>query len=196
MDSNIYQQPKAQLIDASNSKIEQAEHYILPQRKLWIFSIASLGVFLVAWNYLHWRRIKQTEQSDIWPVPRAIFSVFFIYPLLIEFDGSREQKNIEYKWSVALNVTLYVVFFIVGNLLDRIYGIAEMEVNGVYYGLWLASLIVPVWVISNAQRVANLACDDAQGETNSKWTLGNTLWLGACVVLWALAIVGLFFTEV
>jgi hypothetical protein len=50
--------------------------------KLAIMSLATFGLYEVYWMYKNWKAVKEAEKSDVWPVPRAIFVLFFMYTLL------------------------------------------------------------------------------------------------------------------
>lgn len=195
MENNVYTAPEAELIDDSNAQDagkQLGEHYVLPQLKLWVFCVLSFGIFLLPWSYMHWRRIKQSDNSDIWPVPRAIFSVFFIHSLFTRFELSKVDVGSKYNWSLGTNAAFYIIFSVIGNLMDRIYESASMDIGAGYWVLFLCSWIIPIVTISNAQRVANIAVNDPQGETNSRWTVANFLWLGLCITFLALAAFGLY----
>ena len=195
MENNIYNAPEAELVDQSNSTDEVIEFYVIPQTKLWIFSIFSLGIFLLPWNYMQWRRVKQTQNSSIWPVPRAIFSIFFVNSLFNMFDTSRKQSDREYSWSPGTNAGMYILFVVLSNVIDFF----EAEFSGpsewIYWLIVLGTLFVPIWAVSNAQRVANLAAGDPTGASNSQWTIANYVWCLVLALFWALAIYGLFYDE-
>lgn len=195
MENNVYTAPKSELIDDSNAQDadkQLGQHYVLPQLKLWVFSMLSFGIFLLPWSYIHWRRIKQNDSSDIWPIPRAIFGVFFIHSLFTRFDESKDDSGSEYSWSPGTNAALFIVFSVIGNLMDRIYEGASVTIGAGYWVLFLCSWVMPVLAISNAQRVANIAENDPQGQLNSRWTVANFVWLAVCIVFWSLAILGLY----
>jgi len=145
---------------------------------------------------MHWRRIKQNERSDIWPVPRAFFAIFFVHSLFTNFEQSKINIGSEHKWSPGANAAFFIIFSIIGNVMDRIYEAASISVGGTYWVLFLCSWIIPIVSINNAQRVANIAANDPRGESNSKWTATNVLWLALCIALWVLGIWGTLYGEV
>jgi len=193
--NNVYDAPQAELLDESNAQA-LSEHYVLPQSKLWIFSILSFGIFLIPWNYMHWRRIKLLENSNIWPAPRSLFSIFFIHSLFTNFELGKQQIEAEYTWSPAANAAAFIIFSIIGNLLDQIYSAMSLEIGLEYWLLFIAALIIPILSISNAQKVANIVSNDPTGHSNSRWTIGNYLWLVICLGFWALIGLGLFYADV
>lgn len=82
MDTNPYAPPTAVVADAMPFAAESAETPFFPVSvaKLLVLSICTLGLYEVYWFYKNWQRIKAREGSDISPVPRALFSVFYCYP--------------------------------------------------------------------------------------------------------------------
>ena len=194
MEDNVYSAPEAKLIDDSNTD-EVGQHYIIPQAKLWTFSLLSFGIFLLPWNYMHWRRVKVNEDSTIWPAPRALFSIFFINSLFTKFEASKTNSGAEHTWSPSANAAAYIIFSIIANILDRIYELTTTDIDAVYWVLTLSALIIPILTISNAQRTVNIACGDPHGDSNRKWTLANYLWLALLLVFWVLAIFGTIYGD-
>jgi len=195
MENNVYTAPEAELIDGTNTD-EIGKHYILPQSKLWTFSLLTFGLFLVPWSYIHWRRIKLNEDSDIWPVPRALFSIFFVNSLFTKFEISKLNVSAQHRWSPSGNAAAYIIFSIIGNILDRIYDSTSIDIGIVYWVLFICSWIIPVLNISNAQRVANIAANDPRGESNSRWSTGNYLWMAVILVVWVLVFVGILYGDI
>lgn len=195
MENSPYTAPQAELIDQENVAAV-SEHYVLPQSKLWIFGLLSLGLFLLPWNYIHWRRIKHSEGSNIWPAPRSLFSIFFINALFKEFERGRIKIGADYNWSPATNAGFFILFSVIGNVLDQVYSALSATTGFEYWLIFTLTIIVPIWNISNAQRAANMAANDPKGDSNKKWTIGNALWLVACIAIWALVYIGLFYGDI
>lgn len=63
---------------------------------LWFCSFSFYGLY---WFYKNWRLIKEREKSDIMPVWRAIFSIFFCYTLLTRIK--KRADSLELKESIA-----------------------------------------------------------------------------------------------
>jgi len=49
--------------------------------KLIVMSICTLGMYQLYWFYRNWCHVKRNEESEIQPILRAIFGMFFCYPL-------------------------------------------------------------------------------------------------------------------
>lgn len=61
-----------------------------------------------------------------------------------------------------------------------------------YIAVTLILLLLGTWPMVNAQKVANSVCGDATGESNSRYTVGNIVWMIVASMLWVLTVVGVF----
>ncbi|MBD2769655.1 hypothetical protein IC235_17330 [Hymenobacter sp. BT664] len=55
---------------------------LITPAKFIILCVASFGLYGLWWQYKTWRFFKQWQQTDTWPVLRAIFSLFTFNELL------------------------------------------------------------------------------------------------------------------
>jgi len=190
MEDNVYAAPSAELLDEKSD--DTAEFYVLTTQKLWLYSIISFGIFSVPWNYLHWRSVKRTVDPDIWPVARAIFSIFFVTSLFGLFNRSKDHQNIDHSWSPTGNAALYIVSSIAINIY---YYTSEVTPNINLYvsmAVTVCLILLSTLAMSNAQVVANKACRDANGSSNARISIGNILWMIVGGLYWVLILIGLF----
>ncbi|HVT35986.1 MAG TPA: hypothetical protein VHE37_10390 [Nevskiaceae bacterium] len=68
-------------------------YFAVSTRKLAVMSVVTLGLYEVWWFSWNWRLIKQRERSDIMPVGRAIFALFFVYDLFKRICASAEEHG-------------------------------------------------------------------------------------------------------
>jgi uncharacterized membrane protein YbjE (DUF340 family) len=61
--------------------------------KLLVLSICTLGLYELYWFYKNWQSVKQREQSNIMPVWRTIFALFFCYALLRRVRDDAKKIN-------------------------------------------------------------------------------------------------------
>jgi len=168
----------------------EVEFYVVSQKKLLILFISTFGMYTVYWFYKHWSQYKKSTNEDVWPIPRGIFSIFFIHSLFSLFEAKYEKKTGAAPKSIRYLATIYVVFSvgcqIAGKLSDN--GFAEQ------FTFYISLLVFPVsgWVLYKAQSLANYAGEDVLGESNSKLTGFNYLWLICSAALWSLLIFGLY----
>lgn len=187
MEHDIYKPPQAEL---SQDRPDTPEFYVVSERKFLLLAIATLGMYFLYWFYQHWKNQKIKHGENIWPVARALFNIFFTHALFGRIDDKLADSNINFAWSPNVLATIFVLAAIVGNIADRIS--AQTGAPPVFALLSLGLLIPLVWTSFKAQQAANLASGDAAGTQNSTITAINIIWIVLGLILWALALLGLF----
>lgn len=81
-----------------------------------ILSILSFGLYELWWFYKSWKFFQQKEQSDIMPAMRAIFSIFFLIPLMRKIQDFAHERNYPETYAP---VFLFIGWIVV-NLLARL----------------------------------------------------------------------------
>ena len=81
MDQTIYDAPKAKLDDANNDETNY-EFYVVGITKFIVLFLATFGIYSVYWFYRNWKLYKIHNNEDIYPVARAIFSIFFVQKVI------------------------------------------------------------------------------------------------------------------
>lgn len=186
MDRDIYQAPESDLVrDGENSQ----PFYVVSSGKFLLLYLATLGLYGLYWFYCHWQSYRRYSGTVLWPVPRAIFSIFFAHSLFRRFYGLARKENPELHWSHGTYATLYVVFILFSNLADRLtaFGL-EFFLASL---LGIGAFLVVTWVLWHAQGVANMACKDPAGAGNRQITLANIAWIILGLALWLLMIAGI-----
>ncbi len=92
------------------------EQHIISVGKFAALCFLSLGIYVIWWQYKAWKFFKQKEKSDIMPVPRAIFGIIFLIPLLNRIQDMANEKG----YSNSYNSVLLYVGLILTNLLSRL----------------------------------------------------------------------------
>ena len=183
---NIYQAPEADLEAETEAGLK---YYVVSQTKFQILFLTTLGLYGLYWFYRHWRNYKLHSGRDLWPVPRAIFSVFFVHALFDRFYRDAIENESVKRWHYKIEASLYIVFIIVSNLSDRLVSLGFSVITSAVIGI--GSIIVVAWILGRAQAVANLACGDPRGKANSRIGIANIAWILLGLVLWLLTIVGI-----
>ncbi|HEY8025244.1 MAG TPA: hypothetical protein VIF60_11795 [Burkholderiaceae bacterium] len=192
MTTNIYSAPAANLDEAPLSRWGEGKaapkFYVVGPLKFWLLFVCTLGFYKVYWFYKNWSRYKAYTDEQMWPVPRGIFSIFFVHSLFRLVDRTIEKEGRDYSWNAELTATMFVVFQLTNVVLDKFSGDFE------HYVSWIELLImVPVLgtVLFNAQRAINAACGDPDGESNSRFGVFNYFWLTVGTIFWLLVLIGL-----
>jgi hypothetical protein len=61
--------------------------------KFAVMTLGTIGIYPVYWFYKHWKTIRARTGDDIWPIPRAIFAVFFFHELMATVETYATGKN-------------------------------------------------------------------------------------------------------
>ncbi|HEX7261717.1 MAG TPA: hypothetical protein VF258_07870, partial [Luteolibacter sp.] len=150
------------------------------------------GIYQIYWFYQNWRLHKQMTGEKIWPLPRAIFSVFFVHALFREANNQRDRASVQLPaWNHSQQATVLVLLLIISNVIDRL---SSQSVGSPITDYLSLLLLFPVVAcLASAQQKINEACGDPLGESNSKFTAANFFWMVLGGLLWALVGFGLFF---
>ena len=185
MNDNIYRPPESDLGQTENRTVE---FYIVSVRKFLLLYLGTLGMYAVYWFYKHWAQYKLYHGSSIWPVPRAIFAIFFVHSLFGKIRGRLQQVDPDSDWSANTYATLYVVLTVISVVSDAVVesGQADIWVAMVSIGI----VIFLALVLYQAQIFANRACNDPWGQANHQITLANVLWLILGAVFWIFTLLG------
>ena len=192
---NPYAPPTARIAEIADSGIvaTPAPFYVVAPTKAALLMFATFGFYTLYWFWRHWKIHKIDKRLDLWPVPRAIFSIFFTHSLYNEFDYRIVRSGQRHRWSPGGWATLYVVAAIGGRILDRL----PETVISLHASILLLIVVLSSSTLSiyHAQRAANIACGDPAAEANRRLTLANYVWLGIGALWWALVALGTLLPE-
>ena len=188
MNESIYAPPQA---DIEVREYADGEYYVVAPGKFLALTILTMGLYLVYWFYRQWRTVKDRDQSDIWPVPRGLFYIFFTHSLYADINERLRSNGISYEWSPGTSATIVVILTLLSNILSRLSG----ENIGPPMTDILSIAIVPVlaYFALPAQKAANAASGDANGSSNANFTGANWVWMILGGLIWALSLFGLYF---
>ena len=184
MSENIYATPSAEISEVGT---DTPRYYVVSVTKFVVLSILTMDLYLIYWMWRNWRNVKQAEDSDIWPIPRAIFLVFFMHVLLDDVRQTLKEKQSSHKWAPMLIATIAILCIIISNAMSRFSDDLSM-LDVVALGLG----VVTAFVLAPAQRAINVACDDPGGRSNAGFTVWNWLWIIPFALVWLLTLFGLY----
>ncbi len=178
-----YQPPAARVDEAVD--VDSLPFYVVAPTKFTVLYFGTLGLYGIYWFYRHWAQFKRANGLKIWPVPRGIFNIFFAHSLFGEFDQALKREGQTFAWDAKSQATTYVVLSVAGYVINRVMGDSGWSIF-----VSIALLVALLFPLLKAQRAANHALNDAQGQGNSTFTAANIVWIVVGVLFWLLAIFG------
>ncbi len=182
---NPYATPKAEILIPPS--LSEADFYVVSFKKFLILTVATLGLYSVYWFWKHWTLYRQASGDNIWPVPRAIFSIFFTHSLFGKINERAENITDKNMSSLTIPATVFVINQIIYNILSRLTQETSITLDTVIIIVFLG---LDIWCLWQAQKQANIACNDVEGESNSQFTGVNYLFIVLGVIFWGLFILG------
>jgi len=190
MDPNVRRMLQVTIEDAvaAESEILTEElndfpFYVVSLNKFLILFVATIGMYQLYWFYNNWSLYKLSSGEKIWPIPRAIFCIFFTHSLFEKFDEKNKQLNNAFNWSSYTLATLFVSFSVVSYVLDRPSDSPYTDLISFF------SLPVLGWCLYQAQICANTVCGDPDGKKNHQLTWANYIWVVLGVLMWGANII-------
>lgn len=182
---NQYEAPQSALDYLDD---EQPVFYVVSMLKFTVLYIATFGLYSLYWFYKHWSLYKAATNANIWPIPRAIFSIFFVNRLFKEIDDSLEDEQDEFQWNPEVLAAIYIVVSVISHIMDRA---AEAD-KWLPYSAFVSLLGLPIlfYTLYKAQQAANLAEADPEGSINNNFTGLNVFWIVLGILLWLVIGVG------
>jgi hypothetical protein len=192
MSDNYYQPPEARVDDVAT--LVAPPFYIVSPRKFILLYLGTVGMYGVYWFYENWALLKRHRNLKIWPVPRAIFSIFFTHSLFDEVDRALKSASLRYYWNAGTLATAFVVLSLVSSLVGHL---ANRDIGSPATD-FASLLLLPaaMFPLLAAQKAANHAVGDPEGNSNNTLTAANIVWLVIGVLLWLLTLLGLYIAVV
>jgi hypothetical protein len=189
MSTNPYQPPAADLVDSEPAAASgHALFYVVSPTKFLFLMIGTFGLYAVYWFYRQWKQLDRRDHR-YWPIPRAIFSVFFAHALFREFDAERARRGHAFAWSPMLAANVYVISALASSVISQLTrrGMVSETVDLLSIGL----LAPMTWGLYVAQRAANVAEGDPDGRANARFSWANIVWLVLGGAFWLLVLLGM-----
>lgn len=164
--------------------------YIVSARKFTILYLVTFGLYGFYWFYKNWANYRDARpaspaEASIWPIPRAIFSIFFIHSLFRKIKHFGQEDERVQRWKNSAHAWLLVALMLLSSVFDR------LSARGVGSPLTdaasVAMLVPMLFGLLHAQRMANRACRDPEGAGNDEFTNANWVWIILGCIVWAMA---------
>jgi hypothetical protein len=185
MDTDIYRTPGSTL---ARETAGDAQFYVISNRKLVILFWATFGTHQVYWFFQNWKLQKQYAGISVFPMARAIFAIFFVQSLFSIMDREARKTSAPPIWSPYFWSTFFIANSVASAVLSQA---AQNEVaGGITLLLSVVTSIATLYAIYRAQAIANHACGDPDGDSNSQLTAANYVLIVLGGVLWGLMLLG------
>jgi hypothetical protein len=133
-------------------------YHVVPVWRFLLMTAISLGFYPNYWMYKTWAKVKVADRSDIWPIPRGVFSRFTYFSLITDLNVYNATRSSQLG---PLNQAWAVGYFL-GTATYRLPGAAAFL--GIFNVLFMLPAVNRIWVLSGDKARAN-----------AKWGLRHTL---------------------
>jgi hypothetical protein len=200
VNDSVYAPPKSDLSQPAEAGSDgDNAFYVVSMLKFTLLFIFTLGMYRLYWFYKNWSSYKDRSRyagstdGNIWPIPRTIFSIFFIHSLFYKVDEYATEKQRPLNWKVDTSATILVLLVIVSNICGRLW---DKDIGLPLTGyIWIASIPAMYFSCRNAQQFINISCGDPEGTSNSQLTGANWAWMVVGSIFWLLTVAGLLMPE-
>jgi hypothetical protein len=180
MDTSPYAPPKAVVADVAppaSADSGSVAFFPVSRTKLLVLSFCTLGLYQYYWFYKNWKIIGARTGEDFWPVPRALFAIFFCYSL---FDRVRKHESGS---ASALSAGALATAWIVVTLLYKLPD-----------PYWLIAFL-NVFILLPVQDQMNAVNDSAapKHDPNGRFTAWNWVAVAVGGPFFLMAVVATFF---
>jgi hypothetical protein len=186
IEANPYAAPQSNVDDVPT---QSQTLYVVSERKFLLLMIGTLGLYSLYWFYRNWALLNVVHKR-YWPIPRAIFAIFFTHALFREVDGRLKRDHPGYLFQADLMAGIYVASALGSHVLGRLAG---KDIGSPITDLVSTVLVIPmIWSLFAAQKAINVAEGDPGGTSNGSITGANLFWLVIGGLFWALTLLGLY----
>lgn len=181
-------------LENNNDTESSLEYFPVSEGKLMTLYILSFGLYGIYWFYKNWKLQQPKMDKKIFPLLRAIFSIFFTHSLFNRINKSAEHLEQKHKFNANLLATFFVAAVVLGNLLDRISastGVLENLSNNTIIISSLVIFLLSAYPLAAVQATVNRINNDMLGYLNHKYSMWNYLLIAFGVIIWVILALGL-----
>jgi len=171
------------------------QFFSVSEGKLTTLYILSLGLYGVYWFYKNWKLQQPLMDKKIYPVWRAIFSIFFTHSLFRRINEQATSLEKKHQFNANTLATFFVATILVSHILDRLSTHSTTFEGMISSTVIITSLILlclSVYPMVKVQATVNRINGDMLGYLNHKYSLGNYVLIVFGVLLWLMIIMGIF----
>ncbi|MFV2004639.1 MAG: hypothetical protein ACC650_05495 [Gammaproteobacteria bacterium] len=182
--------------ETAGTEIKNTAFFPVSEGKLITLYILSFGLYGVYWFYRNWKLQQPTMSKNIYPVWRAIFSIFFTHSLFKRINQQASNLEEKHRFNANAFATFFVVTIIASNVVDRLVGTTQTTGNIFNNTIIITSLvlfILSVIPIAKAQATVNRINNDMLGYLNHKYSLANYVLIALGSIFWILLVLEMLF---
>ncbi|UVL88881.1 hypothetical protein [Pseudomonas sichuanensis] len=165
-----------------------AGYFVVSPKKLALMSFFSLGLYWWFCFHRHWVHQRCATGDRIWPLARAFFLIFYLYPLIRRLDRDLVRAGLGRRWSPAALFLLYLAVMIcqIGS------GLMVDAIDPLWFlPFAIGAYALLIWVEVKLQQAANLLAGDPQGAQNSRMSWANWIWMTPGLLLWGVVVLSI-----
>lgn len=170
------------------------EFFPVSEGKLITLYILSFGLYGIYWFYKNWKLQQNKIDKKIFPVLRAIFSIFFTHSLFNRINNSAGNLPQKHRFNANILATIFVGAIIFSNIIDPVSLNTSLLEDLPSSGIFITSLIIfllSVYPLVVVQATVNRINNDMLGYLNHKYSLWNYLLIVLGVLFWLMLAMGL-----
>jgi hypothetical protein len=178
----LYTPPKANVHIAPEA---EPEFYTVAPRKYFALYILTFGWYGFYWFYRNWKLYGQYSRRRNLPVIRAMFSFFFIHRLLRHINKSLSRQGMRRLHGCVAISTVYILTLIVGIFIALGSGGVSASEEASGWLPWISiNLLIQMMTGFVVQRAVNRATNDPAGQSNSRFSVVNYVWMAVGLCFW------------
>jgi hypothetical protein len=153
--------------------------YAVSVVKLLLLNLATAGLYQIYWFYQHWQVIRARTGDRLSPPLRALFNVFFVYPLFRRIAADAPPGQV----SPILLALVYVAI-----------GVASLSPLPDPWSLIVVLAILPLLEVQSQANLVN-AERTPSADANRRFTWGNVIGITAGAAAWTVVISGMIAAQ-
>jgi len=162
--------------------------------KLMTLYILSFGLYGIYWFYKNWKCQEPLMDKKIYPLWRAIFSIFFTHSLFKRILQQASHLEQRHQFKASALASFYVFAVVTSQVLDRLSvntGLLDNVSNNLIVIASLALFLLSTYPLLKVQSTVNRINNDMLGYLNHRYSVANYILMAIGAALWSLIALGL-----
>lgn len=193
-DAKLETDLKQSEIQTSPPDENETPFFPVSEGKLITLYILSFGLYGIYWFHQNWKRQQPMMDKKIYPVWRAIFSIFFTHSLFKRIDQQAVHLPQQHKFNANVLATFFVAAIVVSNVVDRLSintDIAQSITNTTLMITSIVLFLFSAYPLAKVQATVNRINNDMLGYLNHKYSAWNYVLIILGIVSWLMLAMGL-----